>query len=356
VQLALRPQLQKLGGLAGILLLASGLVPPAPASAQENSLSALLDEIQLGRHGSVTSIIVQRNGHIVFERYFGNTTAKTRHDVRSATKSISSLVIGIAIDRGILRGADEPILGRLPDLPRPAHGLDPALTLEDLLTMRSGLACDDWVPASLGNEDKMYESHNWLSFWAALPRAHERGRHFSYCTGNVMAAAALVARHSGMRFSAFAERFLFRPLGIEGATWASDPSGATDAGGHLLLSARDMLAVGQLVLSRGRVRGQRVVSEGWVQRATSARTPVYERRYHYGYYWWTDDIPVAGTDRRAQVSFAWGNGGNYIFVVPAAELVVVFTGRNFNNNAFGLQPQRWMSSHILPAFLRPAVQ
>jgi CubicO group peptidase (beta-lactamase class C family) len=305
-------------------------------------------ELEAARHGDYTSLIVHHRGSIVVERYFGGTDRTTRHDIRSATKSITSLAVGIAVDRKLLRGSDEPVFGRLSDLSALAQDRDPQLRLKDLLTMRSGLACDDWVPASFGHEDRMYEAPDWLRFWGSLPRSHDRAQHYSYCTGNVVAAASMVERASGMRFDRFVQTYLFEPLGIRGAVWARAPNGAIDAGGHLKLTARDLLAVGRLILAKGEVGQKTVVSAAWVEESTAIQTPVYERRQKYGYLWWIDDLEIGKTQQKARVTYAWGNGGTYVFVVPEHDLVVVFTGRNFNSR-IGLLPQTWMRDYILPA-------
>jgi CubicO group peptidase (beta-lactamase class C family) len=185
------------------------------AVAQVKSLDPLVGELEAARHGDYTSLIVHHRGSIVVERYFGGTDRTTRHDIRSATKSITSLAVGIAVDRKLLRGSDEPVFGRLSDLSALAQDRDPQLRLKDLLTMRSGLACDDWVPASFGHEDRMYEAPDWLRFWGSLPRSHDRAQHYSYCTGNVVAAASMVERASGMRFDRFVQTTFLSRWGFE---------------------------------------------------------------------------------------------------------------------------------------------
>jgi CubicO group peptidase (beta-lactamase class C family) len=336
-------------GIRIILLCVFTVASCHRAAAQVDGLDALAGELAAGRHGDYTSLLVHHRGSIVAERYFRGTDRATRHDIRSATKSITSLAVGIAVDRKLLAGPDERVFDRLSELSALAQDRDPQLRLQDLLTMRSGLACDDWVPASLGHEDRMYEAPDWLRFWGSLPRSHDRSQHYSYCTGNVVAAASMAERASSMRFDRFVQAHLFEPIGIRGAVWARAPNGAIDAGGHLKLTARDLLAVGRLILSQGKVGLKRVVSAEWVKESTAIQTAVYERRQKYGYLWWIDDLNIGKTQQTARVIYAWGNGGTYLFVVPEHDLVVVFTGRNFNSR-IGLLPQTWMRDYILPAF------
>jgi CubicO group peptidase (beta-lactamase class C family) len=130
--------------------------------------------------------------------------------------------------------------------------------------------------------------------------------------------------------------------------WAKAPNGAIDAGGHLQLTSRELLKIGTLVLNGGRYQAKQIVSRSWVQRSTSPLTPVYERRYKYGYLWWVDEVATSPGGKPVRVVFAWGNGGTYLFIVPERSLVVVFTGKNYNSS-LGLLPQKWVPSVILPA-------
>jgi CubicO group peptidase (beta-lactamase class C family) len=312
---------------------------PAPLEAAANAIGS-------GTFRNVDSMLVVRHGRLVHEAYFNGFDREQPHDLRSATKSITSALVGIAIDQGLLAGVDEPVLPRLggdaglrnPD-PRKR-----SITLEHLLTMTPGLACDDWNAASPGNEVKMYDERDWVRFILDLPMVADPGTRYGYCTGGVVTLGAVIGNASGQRADAYARQVLFGPLGITRAEWQLTPTGAVDTGGHIHMRPRDMAKFGQLFLQRGLWNGQRVVSEAWVERSTSFRVRTLSNE-EYGYLWWRRATQRNGAP--IPTYYAVGNGGQQIIVAPSLDLVAVFTGSNYDTSA--VFPQQIFDIYVLAA-------
>lgn len=303
-----------------------------------------------GEFPGIDAIVIARHGAIVAESYFNGYGPDRRHDTRSATKSITSLLVGIAIDEGKL-SLDTAVVPFFPEY-RPAGGWDSARTelrLKHLLTMRTGLACNDFVDESPGNEEGMYPKQDWTRFFFEIPDAPEHaGKRFSYCTAGVALAGELLARAIHRPVAEFAEEKLWKPLGITGAHWAATPTGSAMTGGNLELTPRQMVRVGELMLDHGRVNGKQVVSTRWVEQSCSPQVDESDSGYRYGYLWW---LRNPQTDEPALPScHASGNGGQKIFVFPTADLVVVFTGSSYNKARYShQQPVLLLNQYILPA-------
>jgi CubicO group peptidase (beta-lactamase class C family) len=225
------------------------------------------------------------------------------------------------------------------------------LTLRDLLTMRSGLACDDWTASSPGNESRMYQSPDWVKFVLDLPMTEQPGTRAHYCSGNVAVAGRIVERVSGMRLPAFAQQHLFTPLGIRARdvrwNYTLSASNATTFS-QIYLRPRDMLKLGLLFQQQGRWNGRQIVSRDWVARATKQWSTVGDQPY--GYFWWHQWVNAELRDgpRRVDMVVATGNGGQKIYLVPSLDLVVVMTGGNYNASS---SATAIMAKEILPAVM-----
>lgn len=331
--------------LAVALLLVGGNVPDAPAN--------LADEVAKGRHPGIDALAVSQSGRVIASGVRSDLDLDGI-DLRSATKSVTSLLVGIAVERGFISSVDEPVATYLPELSGPfSEPLRAKMRIRDLLTMRSGADCDDWSPESAGHEDTMYEQPDWLGFWARLPMREAPGGAFSYCTGNVIALGRVLANATGQSVPEFARAVLFEPLGIRDVRWASWNQGKdTDTGGHLALRPDALLAIGQLVLNQGEWNGRQVVSSGWVRAMTHAHTDIPGRPQRYGYLWWLDETRQPGLPR-TRLLMAWGNGGNFVVVMPELSAVYVSVGRRYNQPE-ALEPLRWLRDRVLPALGEPA--
>jgi CubicO group peptidase (beta-lactamase class C family) len=322
------------------------------ARAQLAPVAELTQELERGGHAGIESFILKTDGAIV-GRYVAPQLTKKPPDLRSATKSITALLVGIAIDRGEISSIRAKVADLLPNY-RDLLTSDPAkaqLTIEDLLTMRSGLACNDWDEKSPGHEDKMYRKRDWVAFWASQPMQASPGERFSYCTGNAIALGAILSNATGVPPDQYAATHLFGPLGITHADWARWNRGkSVDTGGHLRLAPDDLLRVGELVLARGVAGGQRLVSDEWITAMTTPRAEIPGQSQQYGYLWWLDHTKIPGLPQ-TPLWWAQGNGGNLLIVLPGVSSVVVVTGTRFNRPD-GLEPLFWLRDRILPAMNR----
>jgi CubicO group peptidase (beta-lactamase class C family) len=260
------------------------------------------------------SLLISIDGELVEERYFNGARAAHAANLKSVSKSILSALVGIALDRGYLKGIRSRIGSYFPEY---LGGTDDprkkTITLEDLLSMRSGLESTSNV-----NYGQWVQSGNWVRHVLTRPLVEAPGGQMIYSTGNSHLLSAVLTRAAKMSTFEFARRYLADPLGVPLSPWARDPQGIFLGGNEMQWTPRGMLAFGELYLNGGRVRGKQVVSESWVQESLKPRTRSRWGR-EYGYGWWS------GTLGGRETHYAWGHGGQFIFIVPALKLVVATT-------------------------------
>jgi CubicO group peptidase (beta-lactamase class C family) len=336
--------------------------PAVQASAGDldlNRLSGLAHDIRDGKFQKIGAVLVARHGKPVYEEYFDGD-AGTLRDTRSATKSITDILVGIAIDEHALRGVQDRVLDLLPEHRRRILNPDPRkakITVGDFLTMSSALECDDWNDASRGNEERMYLVEDWSQFILDLPirgRPHlgenpaapPFGRYFSYCTGGVFVLSEVLQHATGQRTDRFAGQKLFAPLGIRDAEWVYSPLNIPQTGGGLRLTARDLLKIAQLYLNGGRWTGQQIVSESWVRTSTTPHAQIDDAT-NYGYLWWLKSFGAPGHMHAAY--FMSGNGGNKVAVFPDLDMVAVITSTNYNTRGMHEQTEKLLSEYVVPA-------
>ena len=315
--------------------------------------------VRAGEFKKIGSVLIARHGKLVYENYFDGDVNSLR-DTRSATKSITSALVGIAITEKKLSGVDARVLQLLPEHSRKLKNPDPRkdkITIEDFLTMSSPLECDDWNDASRGNEERMYLVEDWAQFILDLPirgRMHmgeqidppPYGRYFSYCTGGVFTLSEVLQKATGMRTDRYAQEKLFSPLGISDAQWVYSPLNIPQTGGGLRLSSRDLLKIAQLYLDGGIWKGKRIVEEGWVKVSTQPHARIDDET-EYGYLWWLKSFKTAGKSYPA--FFMSGNGGNKVAAFPGLDLAVVITSPNYNTHGMHEQTEKMLTDYILPA-------
>jgi CubicO group peptidase (beta-lactamase class C family) len=312
---------------------------PADEGIDPQALGAALERVRSGQYPGVDAVLVARNQRLVAESYFNGFGRDSLHDLRSTGKSFTSALAGIAISQGLV-SLEDPIAQHLPGFENHSN-VDAgkrAITLRNLLHMNSGLACNDWDSASPGNEEKMYHAADWVNFILDLPMSSAPGVTPSYCTGGVIVLGHVLSLRSGQALDAYAQAWLFDPLNIQHSDWRRSPDGRATGGGGLRLRPRDAAKLGALFANEGVWNGARVVPESWV---LASRERVEQLGPDgYGLLWWKRS--VAHGSGPLEVVFTSGNGGNFIFTVPALELVVVFTGSNYNgpltNQPFQILP------------------
>ena len=287
-------------------------VPPAvPVPVSSLSFDAALAEAAtLPR---IRSLLVAVDGTLVAERYFHGAAAARTTNIKSASKSIVSTLVGIAIDRALIKSVHEPISRYLPA----EVGNDPvkgAITIEDLLTMRTGLET-----TSNRNYGRWVMSPNWVRFVLQQPMEDEPGGRMIYSTGSTHLLSAILTRATRTSTLEFARAALATPLGFTLSAWPRDPQGIYLGGNEMPMRPRDMLRIGELYLNGGRYDERQIVSSGWVQESIVPRTTSRWSERQYGYGWWIRTL--AG----APVFYAWGYGGQFIFVAPSVRTVAVVT-------------------------------
>lgn len=334
--------------------------PLAADSFSTERLSAMDAAVQSGEFGRITSVLISQRGQLVHEAYYAGDV-DTLRDTRSATKTITGMLIGQAIARGEMPGVEARLFESLGD-PVAAHP-DPrkqAITLHDLLTMTSVLECNDWNQFSRGNEERMYTIEDWTQFALDLPvrgippweppaKDRPHGRAFSYCTAGVFLLGRVLEQASGRSVEAFARENLFEPLGIESARWLHSPLGHAQTGGGLRLRSRDLLHLGELYANGGRWNGEQIIPRDWVTASVRPYVRIDERN-EYGYLWWLSEVELDG--RTVAVRYMSGAGGNKVYVLPEAGLVVVVSSENFGRSDAHTLSDRLMVEHVLDAFTR----
>jgi CubicO group peptidase (beta-lactamase class C family) len=285
---------------------------PEEQGMDSQRLTQMLTTIQQ-RHLNLHSLLIVRNGYLVSETYFGVYQQDTRHELYSCTKSFVSTLIGIAIDQGHIDRIDHRIVDFFPE--HTFANLDrekETITLEDLLTMRSGLDWQEEDPVY----SAMYQSPDWVQFVLDKPMAQPPGSQFNYCSGCSHILSAILQQTTGMNPRDFAKQYLFQPLGISNVRWDTDAAGIPIGGWGLQITPRDMAKLGYLYLQDGQWDGQQIISARWVENATRKHTET-DGDLGYGYQWWT--YPSLGAYT------ALGRYGQMIFVIPEADLVIVTT-------------------------------
>ena len=306
---------------------------------EHDSFSGLEVALERGDYRRITSVVIS-GADSSYEWYSAGFGPWTRHNTRSVTKTVTSLLIGIAIERGDLPHVSTPVAAYLPigRAGRPDRRKE-QITLADLLTMSSVLECDDSNAFSSGHEERMYLTESWRDFalalpvrgyppWVARPEDTRYGRTFSYCTAGAVLLGAVLEEATGRPVEDYAAEHLFGPLGIDDVAWARTGEGAAMTGGGLELTSRALATLGALSLHGGRHDGRQVVPAEWLAESTRPHVEVDDET-SYGYLWWVKKLPgPAGSVRSHYMA---GAGGNRVAVLPDLETVVVVTSQNFGD-------------------------
>jgi CubicO group peptidase (beta-lactamase class C family) len=267
----------------------------------------------------LNSVILIRDGKVLVDAPYYPYDGDTPHDMASVTKSVTTTLIGIAIDQGKL-ALDDPVLSFFPD--RTIANRDArkeAMTVADLASNTSGLAC--YREPAEPTQAEMSASDNWVQFTLDLPMMAAPGSRWEYCSPGFHLLSAILTVATGQTELDFAWANLFGPLGMRDVIWPSDPQGNTRGMGDLMLRPLDAAKLGQLWLNGGEWQGRQIVSRDWVEAASTAKVATTDENQDYGYGWWMDHENAAGHVYRAD-----GRGGQYIVVVPALDVVLATTG------------------------------
>ena len=282
----------------------------------------------------IYSVVVVHNGYIVTEKYYPPYKQDTLRYLYSVTKAVVSALVGIAIQEGYINSVDDLVLDFFPERSfENDDALKRSITLEHLLTMSSGLAWD---------RTEMASTRDWVQYVLDQPMYVEPGTEFFYSCGNAHVLSAIIQKTSGMNTRDFAQQYLFDPLGITDVKWETNINDIPIGGWGISMKPRDMAKLGYLYLNQGVWDGRQIIPAEWIK-ATAERhiqvpEPLEPWDLYIGYLWWVHgDGPYA----------AHGTKGQFIYVIPESDLVVVFTS-NVPDTKF-VQPQLFIRDYIIPA-------
>jgi len=300
-------------------------------------LSAMLGEI-LEENYAIDSVTIVRNGYMVTDVSIHPFSSTLKHNIYSCTKSVVSALVGIAIDQGYIEGLQQPVLSFFPQQTKANRDANKeAMILEHLLTMTTGFQCQDSYLYRWSGLDQMRESEDWVQFVLDLPMEGEPGERFEYCNGASHLLSGIIQETTGMSANDYAAEHLFGPLGISDVDWSSSPQGISVGYSELRMRPQDMAKIGVLYLNEGRWDGVQIVPSEWVVSSTSQFISA-TLEDGYGYQWWVDD---------SDMYLALGYRGQFIYVIPEKEMVVVFTS-SLEDNDFYI-PQTLLNEFIIPA-------
>ncbi len=328
--------------------------PRSTPEAQGLDGEKLAELVELIREGErfprLDSLLIVRSGKLVVEEYFRRFSADRVHTLQSVSKSFTSALVGIAIDRGEFKGVDEKLLDFYPDQ-NTIENLDvrkKSITLQDLLTMRSGTDYNESGSNSPHHQLNRL-STGWDTFYLNRPMASEPGTLFLYDSGAVIVTSMLLKIRTGKHADVYAQEFLFPQLEIEKFFWIKNQEGHPHTGGGLNLRPQDMAKLGQLYLQMGKWEGKQVVPATWVKESTKKHVDLSGRGHviGYGYWWWIMEPDPKG-EGKDYIYAAMGFRAQYIFVIPEYNMVVVVTG-DTQTRSDQAKPIDFLYTHILPA-------
>jgi len=336
-----------------------------------NDIEHVVNLIKAGRYKEVHSMLIFKDGKLVFEEYFeghkwqwdapyhhGENVLWDRnmiHNIMSATKSITSACIGIAIDKGYIESVHQSIFNYLPDHRRLNIGGKDKITIEHLLTMTSGLEWKEWsAPYSSAENPTIgvwFQEKDPITFILEMPLVSEPGIDFNYSSGNMILLGEIIHNATEMSIDEFSNKYIFGPLGIDSALWAVKFENGVDAN-NLMITPRAMVKFGATYLNKGMWDGMQIIPEHWVKKSAIPFPGDYRinvpgeasGRLGYSYSWWTKTYYKSG--KRINMYAASGFGGQHIMVFPELNTVVTFTGGNYLTKR---PPFKIIEKYILPS-------
>jgi CubicO group peptidase (beta-lactamase class C family) len=310
--------------------------------------SLISDKTFVNTHG----VVVSKKGKTIYEKYFDGYNANTPHDTRSASKSLSSAVVGIAKDKGLFQSVNQSIFDFIPaDYQSFKTDEKAKIDIKSLLTMSSGLDANDSKRNSAANENTYQPTPDWLKTVLSASMINEPNTHANYGSANPFLLGIAMNSVVEEPLALFMDQNLFQPLGISNYIIQNDNVNQPYFGGGMYLTPSQMLTFGELYLNNGKHKGKQIISKAWVKSSfTNYRNlENVNDKNGYGYLWWHKEYTVNG--RTIKSIEARGNGGQYIFIVPELQVVAVITSGNYQSNK-SQQPEAIFEQYILPALVK----
>ena len=315
-----------------------------------NRIKELRGNIEADVFKHITSIVVIKNGKMLIEEYFNGSGRDSLHDVRSVGKSFASTLTGIAMNDGYLKSEQQRLkdfydLKRFKNYSR-AKG---EVTIKELLTMSSAFDGDDNDPKSPGNEENMYPSDNWVKFALDLPvDTNKYQGQWHYFTAGAMLLGNILNGLVPEGLDVYAERRLFKPLGISNYQWQYTPQHVANTAGGIRMNSLDFAKFGQLYQNGGTWNNQRVLTQEWVGKSFTKYKKIVDRKdEYYGYLFWNKTFN--SQNKKYETFYSSGNGGNEIFVFKDEPLVIVITAKAYGTAYAHRQADMIVEKYLLPA-------
>jgi len=321
-------------------------------------INQMLQKVQNHTYKNIHSILIVKNGKLVLEKYFNGYHQNRFQEIQSSTKSVMSVIFGIAVDKKLVN-LDQKLFSYFPKYYKYRDEKKDKILVKHVLKMAMGFQWDEWtLPYSHPYNDntRMNISGNWIAYTLQKPIIDEPGEKFTYNSGGPMLLAGIIKNTIKMDADKFAELFLLKPLGISHYEWKKQTDGLPHAGGGLSLLPSDMAKLGYLYLNKGVWNGKRILSENWVKESLKEQIKIHHvytdtlgikqhKIQGYGYMWWHDEHKIKNDKTIHSVSTK-GNGGQFIYLFPTLKMVVVFTGGNYNTPDPTME---MLNEYIIPA-------
>ena len=317
----------------------------AKEGVSEEIINDMMTAILAGKYPNLISIVLIRNGSLIFEEFLYYNNRYWLQEFRSAGKSVTSVLMGIAFDKGFIKGVDGKLLDFFPEFEKGTNWdkRKDEVSLHHVLSMRWGF--DQSGPA---NKTGWY-TEDWIEKILKLPLINEPGEKFEYHSAAPALCGPILENVTGMPVTEFAKEYLFGPLQISDYLWHTLSDGNTLTAGGMYMRPRDMAKIGYLVINRGQWHGRQILSEKWIDISTKPYTS--DDAMGYGYYWWLSKYK--GRDKTFETIFAAGHGGQRVMVVPELDLVAVFTSKPDDNPKGHQRIIKIMEKYILPSMSTP---
>ncbi|WP_435262042.1 serine hydrolase domain-containing protein [Tenacibaculum sp. nBUS_03] len=315
-------------------------------------IEALNRKIVEGRFENINGLVVLKDGKLLLEEYFNGESRDSLHDSRSVGKSIASSLLGIAIEEEFIKNENTELKDYYNlNLYKNHSSKKESVTLKSLLTMSSGFDGDDNDYSSLGNEENMYPTNDWVRFSLGLPMKKEAniGKEFTYFTAGVIVLGDIIHKSTPNGLVSYADKKLFKPLEITNYQWEYTPQNIGNTAGGIRLRALDFAKYGQLYKNKGLWNGKQILNEKWVEKSLSKQIKQTLDKGYYGYLFWNKTYKV--NNKEYEVSYCSGNGGNKVFIFKDIPFVVVITASAYNNPSAHSNVDKMMMEYILPAIL-----
>ncbi|AUP81025.1 serine hydrolase domain-containing protein [Flavivirga eckloniae] len=311
-----------------------------------DKINLLKEQINGNKYKDIHSFLIVKDEKIVFEEYYHGYHKDKRHDVASVTKSITSALVGIAIDKNYIKSTSASVSefykGSVYE--DKWDSIKKKIRIKDLLTMRHGLDCDDFNNNTSGDFDAFLRSDDYINYMLDVKMIHEPDKVNAYCTGSTQLLEPVLQNSTGYSVEDFASKFLFDPIGIKSFKWEKSPKGKPAMGMGADMTPRDMARFGLLYLNRGNWKGKQVISEAWIEESLTSYGKLFDF-VDYGYMWYLEP-PITVNSKQINYYVALGHGGQTVAIYPDLNMIVVITAANYNNES---DYYDMLEKYLLPA-------